>query len=61
MKKRINNVKIDQINVYTYNFEDMNNNKQVTLTIVNNELVTSTGAPFTEWLLENFGSGKGGN
>lgn len=59
MKKRINNVKIDQINVYTYNFEDMNNNKQVTLSIINNELITSTGASFTEWLLENFGSGKG--
>ena len=50
------NVKIDQVNAYTYNFEDQYKKKEVVLKIVDNSLITETGMTFTDWLLENFGT-----
>ena len=56
LKKEIVNVKIDQVNAYTYNFEDQYKKKEVVLKIVDNSLITETGMTFTDWLLENFGT-----
>ena len=58
LKKKIINVKIDQLDAFTYNFEDQTKSKEVTLKIVNEALVTSTGMTFTDWLLENFGTNQ---
>ena len=56
LKKKIINVKIDQLDAFTYNFEDQTKVEEVTLKIVNEALVTSTGMTFTDWLLEHFGT-----
>ena len=56
LKKEIVNVKIDQVNAYTYYFEDQYKKKEVVLKIVDNSLITETGMTFTDWLLENFGT-----
>ena len=58
LKKKIISVKIDQLDAFTYNFEDQTKSKEVTLKIVNEALVTSTGMTFTDWLLENFGTNQ---
>ena len=58
LKKKIINVKIDQLDAFTYNFEDQTKSKEVTLKIVNEAVVTSTGMTFTDWLLENFGTNQ---
>ena len=58
LKKKIINVKIDQLDAFTYNFEDQTKSKEATLKILNEALVTSTGMTFTDWLLENFGTNQ---
>ena len=52
----IENVKIDQINAITYSFENDRQSKNVTLRIVDGNLVCSNGVSFNSWLVSNFGT-----
>ena len=56
LKKIIEQIKIDQINAITYNFEKENedNPHEITLKIENGELYCIDGTKFSAWLIKNF-------
>ena len=56
IRQIVENVKIDQINAITYSFENDRQSKNVTLKIVDGNLVCSNGVSFNSWLVSNFGT-----
>ncbi len=56
IRQIVENVKIDQINAITYSFENDRQSKNVTLRIVDGNLVCSNGVSFNSWLVSNFGT-----
>ena len=55
LRKKIEQVKIDQINAITYSFENKKLTKNVTLKIQNDNLFCDNGVSFNSWLINNFG------
>ena len=56
LKRKIEQVRIDQTDAITYSFTGEKGEKEVTLKIVKNRLYCADGQLFTDWLLNNFGS-----
>ena len=54
LRKKIEQVKIDQINAITYVFQNDKDTHEVTLKIVKDELYCSDGTTFSSWLIKNF-------
>ena len=54
LRKKIEQVKIDQINAITYIFQNDKDTHEVTLKIVKDELYCSDGTTFSSWLIQNF-------
>ena len=54
LRKKIEQVKIDQINAITYVFQNDKDTHEVTLKIIKDELYCSDGATFSSWLIKNF-------
>ena len=54
LRKKIEQVKIDQINAISYVFQNDNDTHEVTLKIVKDELYCSDGTTFSSWLIKNF-------
>ena len=54
LRKKIEQVKIDQINAISYVFQNDNETHEVTLKIVKDELYCSDGTTFSSWLIKNF-------
>ena len=54
LRKKIEQVKIDQINAITYVFQNDKDTHEVTLKIIKDELYCSDGTTFSSWLIKNF-------
>ena len=54
LRKKIEQVKIDQINAITYVFQNDKDTHEVTLKIVKDELYCNDGTTFSSWLIKNF-------
>jgi len=54
LRKKIEQVKIDQINAITYVFQNDKDTHEVTLKIVKDELYCTDGTTFSAWLIKNF-------
>ena len=54
LRKKIEQVKIDQINAITYVFQNDKDTHEVTLKIIKDELYCSEGTTFSSWLIKNF-------
>ena len=54
LRKKIEQVKIDQINAITYVFQNDKDTHEVTLKIVKDELFCTDGTTFSSWLIKNF-------
>ena len=54
LRKKIEQVKIDQINAITYVFQNDKETHEVTLKIVNDELYCSDNTTFSSWLIKHF-------
>ena len=54
LRKKIEQVKIDQINAITYVFQNDKDTHEVTLKIVKDELFCDDGTTFSSWLIKNF-------
>ena len=54
LRKKIEQVKIDQINAITYIFQNDKDTHEVTLKIVKDELYCTDGTTFSSWLIQNF-------
>ena len=54
LRKKIEQVKIDQINAITYVFQNDKETHEVTLKIEKDELYCNDGSTFSSWLINNF-------
>ena len=54
LRKKIEQVKIDQINAITYVFQNDKDTYEVTLKIVKDELYCSDNTTFSSWLIQHF-------
>ena len=54
LRKKIEQVKIDQINAITYVFQNDKETHEVTLKIEKDELYCNDGTTFSSWLIKNF-------
>ena len=54
LRKKIEQVKIDQINAITYVFQNDKETHEVTLKIEKDELYCNDGTTFSSWLINNF-------